>query len=236
MPVTGEINHPRLGRVIIIRRPNNRRATARWRNGAVYLNVPLHTTPSDIIRLLDGFADRLLAVRPNLIYTIPSQLSFPGIDILLRPQSVAPDRILAKAALPTSTVEVGSRLNPDDPATVKAISNTLCAIARRVAPDILIPRARQLADSIGRHPSAWTISRGYRTLGSCSSAGIISLSHVLVFLTQPLRDYVICHELAHLSEMNHSPRFHALLNRYLGGHEAALTSQLRHYSWPILRK
>ena len=47
---------------------------------------------------------------------------------------------------------------------------------------------------------------------------------------------MILHELAHLLEMNHSPRFHALLDSYLGGSEATLTRRLRTYRWPILRK
>lgn len=59
---------------------------------------------------------------------------------------------------------------------------------------------------------------------------------MLVFLPQELRDYIICHELAHLSEMNHSPRFHALLDSYLDGREAMLAARLRAYSWPVLRK
>jgi hypothetical protein len=57
-----------------------------------------------------------------------------------------------------------------------------------------------------------------------------------VFLPQELRDLIILHELAHLSEMNHSPRFHALLDTYLDGREALLRNLLRNYAWPILRK
>lgn len=85
-------------------------------------------------------------------------------------------------------------------------------------------------------PTGWIISSGFRTLGSCSSSGLISLSHILVFLPEELRDYIILHELAHLSEMNHSARFHALLDSYLDGRESQLRSRLRSFPWPILRK
>ncbi len=43
--------------------------------------------------------------------------------------------------------------------------------------------------------------------GSCSNVGNINLSTCLLFAPDDVVDYVIIHELAHLLEMNHSPRF-----------------------------
>jgi len=61
--------------------------------------------------------------------------------------------------------------------------------------------------------------------GSCSSRGAISLNWRLVLMEPALQDYVILHELAHLTEMNHSARFWDLLDTYDSGraeHEAQL--------------
>lgn len=236
MPIIGEINHSQLGRVVVNARPNSRRATARWRNGLVNLNVPRQLGLPDINRLLDDFAPRLLECRPNLRYSAPSALRFDGVEIILSRQSVAPDRMLAKAALPTSSLEIGTGIDLDSDGATRMVSTLLCRMAQKIAPGILLPAARHHASRIGRNPAAWAISTGFRTLGSCSAKGVISLSYVLVFLPPELRDYIICHELAHLSEMNHSPRFHALLDHYLDGREALLAAQLRNFSWPVLRK
>ncbi len=43
--------------------------------------------------------------------------------------------------------------------------------------------------------------------GSCSRRGTVSLNWRLVQAPAFVRDYIILHELAHLKEMNHSPRF-----------------------------
>ncbi|MBU3697297.1 M48 family metallopeptidase [Dechloromonas sp.] len=43
--------------------------------------------------------------------------------------------------------------------------------------------------------------------GSCNARGQINLNWRLIWLPLPVIDYVVCHELAHLKEMNHSPRF-----------------------------
>lgn len=49
--------------------------------------------------------------------------------------------------------------------------------------------------------------------GSCSRRSGIRLHWRLVHLQPPLIDYVVAHEVAHLIEMNHSPRFWAIVER-----------------------
>ena len=48
--------------------------------------------------------------------------------------------------------------------------------------------------------------------GSCSAQGNISLSWRLVLAPRHVMEYVIIHELCHLIEMNHSPRFWKLVS------------------------
>jgi predicted metal-dependent hydrolase len=51
--------------------------------------------------------------------------------------------------------------------------------------------------------------------GSCTpSHGTIRLSHRLAKMPQWVLDYVLMHELAHLEEANHGPRFWQLVNKY----------------------
>lgn len=52
--------------------------------------------------------------------------------------------------------------------------------------------------------------------GSCSRAAVVTLN--LELIRMPLEcivDYVITHELCHLAEFNHSPRFYELQARFV---------------------
>ena len=57
--------------------------------------------------------------------------------------------------------------------------------------------------------------------GSCHASGRILLNWRLIHMPERLIDYVVAHEIAHLREMNHSPRFWSLLEGVYPGCRAA---------------
>ncbi|MEA1889699.1 MAG: SprT family zinc-dependent metalloprotease [Pseudomonadota bacterium] len=57
--------------------------------------------------------------------------------------------------------------------------------------------------------------RGQKTRwGSCSAQGNLSLNFKMLFLPPELVDHVLLHELVHTREMNHSPRFWAMMKKF----------------------
>ncbi|MBQ2173170.1 MAG: M48 family metallopeptidase [Bacteroidales bacterium] len=92
----------------------------------------------------------------------------------------------------------------------------------------LPPRLKELADEHGFTYNRVTIKNNISNWGSCSVRGNINLNLRLVTLPQPLQDYVMLHELCHLKEMNHGPKFHALLESLCPNHRT-LEKELRQY-------
>lgn len=64
--------------------------------------------------------------------------------------------------------------------------------------------------------------------GSCSADGRILLNWRLIHFPLSSIDYVVAHELAHLKEMNHGPRFWATVATVLPDYEATRDRMKRH--------
>jgi predicted metal-dependent hydrolase len=97
-------------------------------------------------------------------------------------------------------------------------------LARRVRDHLVItaqaelaPRARRLAAQIGREVRRVSVRDTKSRWGSCSGRGNLSFSWRLILAPEPVLDYVVAHEVAHLVEMNHGPRFWQLVERLAPG-------------------
>jgi predicted metal-dependent hydrolase len=68
---------------------------------------------------------------------------------------------------------------------------------------------KKLADLAATLPSTYKQAdvREIKNWGYCTRSGRLSFSWQLIALPEPLREYVVLHELAHLEEFNHSPAF-----------------------------
>jgi len=93
--------------------------------------------------------------------------------------------------------------------TVEGSPSTAAEIRalKRQAKTLLSERLAQFHQRHGCAPTRWSLSSARTRWGSCSASGHVRLNWRLVHLPIELVDYVIAHELAHLSELNHSPRF-----------------------------
>ena len=82
---------------------------------------------------------------------------------------------------------------------------------KKFAAALFRERMQPFVQKLGRAPSRVSLNAARTRWGSCSRNGSIRLNWRLVQYAPELIDYVIAHELAHLTELNHSPRFWAQL-------------------------
>lgn len=94
------------------------------------------------------------------------------------------------------------------------IDAVLVVLLQHLAKKVLPGWTREIAQVLKLDVSKVSIRNQRSRWGSCSDLGNISLNWRLLLLKPALHNYIILHELAHLSEMNHSNRFWNLLEIY----------------------
>ena len=82
-------------------------------------------------------------------------------------------------------------------------------------------RSRDKAARIGRRVARVSVRDTRSRWGSCSADGRVNFSWRLILAPEAVLDYVVAHEVAHLEQMNHGPRFWSLVARLTSDTEAA---------------
>jgi len=95
---------------------------------------------------------------------------------------------------------------------------TLERAMRRIAAAELPRQLLTLAARHGLEVTRVTVRSQRSRWGSCSRDGRIALNWRLLQMPESVREYVLLHELMHLREHNHSPRFWALVAAVCPGH------------------
>ena len=118
--------------------------------------------------------------------------------------------------------------------TAEALPRRVLALLRTEAALRIAPRARRHAAALSVAPRAIRLKDTRSRWASCTVNGTLSFSWRLVMAPPWVLDYVVAHEVAHLREMNHSPRFWAHLAR-LNPHRAAAQDWLKQHGPRLLR-
>jgi len=111
------------------------------------------------------------------------------------------------AAPPVAILGGEIRVRGDPAHLARRVKDHLVRLAR----EDLTRRARLCAARIGRPLARVGVRDTKSRWGSCSARGAISFSWRLVLMPEAVVDYVVAHEVAHLAEMNHGPRFWRLV-------------------------
>ena len=116
------------------------------------------------------------------------------------------DRSLRKMRLRQEEISASGK----EPLTPQEI-RLLVTRAKRIIPQ----RVRYYAEVMGVTYGRITIRMQKSRWGSCSGKGNLNFNCLLMRTPEEIVDYVVVHELCHLKEMNHSPRFWAEVEKIL---------------------
>ena len=90
----------------------------------------------------------------------------------------------------------------------------IAALKQRAA-EILPGKVAHWSTVMGVRPTGMKITTARKRYGSCSGRNSLCFSCFLMRCPEEAIDLVVVHELCHIKEKNHGPRFYALLEQYL---------------------
>jgi predicted metal-dependent hydrolase len=191
--------------LLMVRNPRARRYLLRLRpDGTARVTIPRGGSPA----VARQFVERHAAWLERQLQRLQTQPRKPavwqiGTEILLRGNTV---RIEAGFNSEAETVHFsGESVRVPVPAADlrPAVEGHLRHLATRELP----ARVLELATRHGLTVRRITVRNQKSRWGSCSRRGTISLNWRLIQTPAFVSDYICLHELMHLRQMNHSPRF-----------------------------
>ena len=204
--------------------PEHKKATIRVHvhpNGMVQVDAPdLAQLPAIksavqrrarwILKHLDDIAERNQDVRPRQWVSGESMLYLGRRYVLKVIQDPEQRKVTCKLIGGQLRVQ-GRQLIPE------RIQKTVRQWYRDRALDVFQRRLDLIVESLPWTTTApaWRMMEMQTQWGSCSPEGAVLLNPHLIKAPTRAIDYVLLHELCHLEEHNHSPRFYGLLDRFM---------------------
>ncbi len=111
----------------------------------------------------------------------------------------------------------------NSPAVRAFIEKGLDTLGKKITP---LPPLQRTPEELRAMVDAWAVTMGvqpkrvqlremYRKWGSCSTKGNVTLNTAVCHLPDALAEYVVCHELCHLTVHGHGAPFKQLMARYM---------------------
>ena len=128
-------------------------------------------------------------------------------------------RLMRGARVKGEVVGDEYRLTLPRPEEDAAVRGAIRATLSEMALARIRERLAYYAPRTGRTPGRVTIREQKTRWGSCSSKGNLNFNWKLIMAPPQCLDYVVIHELCHLHEFNHSPRFWSLVSAQMPDYE-----------------
>jgi hypothetical protein len=182
-----------------------------------------------ILARLDEQRERsLLSAAGRIVWADGAVLQFLGapirVTLAARPDLAVGEVVLADAPEPAPSVGPSMRrlhVGLAHGASPEQLRDTVQSWLQREARRVFEARCGHFAERLGVRVTRLSLSSAKTRWGSANGNGAIRLHWRLIQYPLATIDYVVAHELAHLCEMNHGPRFWAVVRSVVPDYRAA---------------
>lgn len=221
------IEHPELGLVQLRTRSTARRKVIKVTQNLVVITVP-PGFENTVFPLSQDTIERILKLRNKVVvrsgegkFKIDEPIETLTFRVEFGCQENPKIKVFA-ARLEDGILRIYMPVGTDIEADMaqKALKRIVLKFLRMEAERVLPQKMDYWSKQCGLDYRSLKVDSAKSRWGCCSSHKDIKLSYYLLLLPERLVDYVIVHELCHTCEMNHGPRFKALLHSYFNDYAA----------------
>ena len=183
-------------------------------NGQIHVTAPKQTSLENITSFLDSHTDWIdsrLAKFRELREANPEKQFVDGEEFPLFGRNV----VLRLRDVKRAELEGDELIVP-----LAAASEAVSDFYKEQGCRILRERLAVFSKRMGLVPSSVRLASQKTRWGSCSHQGRVSLNWRLAFAPLEVIDYVVAHELAHLTHFDHSPAFWELVESFVPGSQS----------------
>lgn len=230
---TGILADEEFGQILLRYDPRAVRYIFRVKSGELQVTLPERTSEKEIVSVLEkkrGALRKLMLRVPDNKLTVGTVIETRCFNININTYRGNKILYTLHGAL---DVFVPAEADINDPLLSERIKKGIMRFVLRHAASYLKTRLDAAAMRLRLKYNTFAVSSGRRILGKCDTRRNIKLSGYLLFYPEDLIDYVIYHELAHLTVMNHGEAFHRLCDKYCSGKESELRNRLRRFPLPL---
>lgn len=219
--------HPELGLVQLRTRMSARRQIIKVTQRLVIITVPPGFEDS-VFPLSEETVEKILRLREKVVsrsgegrFKIDEEIETLTFRVVIGWQENPKIRVFG-AKLEDGVLRINMPVGADIEVDVtqKALKRIVLKFLRMEADRVLPERLEYWSKRCGLDYRSVKVDTAKSRWGCCSSQRDIKLSYYLMLLPERLVDYVLVHELCHTREMNHGPRFKALLHSYFNDYAA----------------
>ena len=204
---------------ILVKRTDRRKtASIKIDEGYVKVTVPKSVSSNRIRELIykrEGWIKAKLnqqisiKAKKTLKYVDGTVVPYLGRDYRLKFLTGDLQSVKMKNRSFVITIPEGQKSKP------KVIKNLLENWYKKHAKIHLEEKTKKFSETMGVNPKSIMIKNYKSRWGSCSSVGEISFNWRIILTPHRIVDYVVVHELCHLLEHNHSPKYWSHVKRYI---------------------
>ncbi len=201
------------GIVCYVKRSSRRTVCLRVReDGEAEILAPYRASASEIARLLEGYAPKIAAECEKYKRMAAERAKFT-IDYGSRVRFLGSEREIRAAE--SGCVSYDARAFYVPPfLSADEIRAAAVAAYKQAAGEYISERVAVISNEMGLEPLAVKINSATSHWASCSRKKSLNFSYYCMMAEPEAVDYIIIHELCHMREFNHSPKFWAQVGLY----------------------